>query len=121
MKSSFHRDEVVPVFLAVEEITKDVYAQAEFATPQNAGMFLGQLVAQSPQKIIAVTTDTLPPFADRIGAFGENMAVDRHPFALACGAHGIVHTRRPLAPKPSAAKNREPLKPKGRSSAIEIR
>ena len=115
-------DVSVPVFLAVEEITKDVYAQAEFATPQNASMFLGQLVAQSPQKIIAVTTDTLPPFADRIGAFGENVAaVGRHPFALACRDHGIVHTRKPLAPKPSEAKNRKPFKPKGRSSAVEIR
>jgi hypothetical protein len=50
-------DVVVPVFLAVEEITKDVYAQAEFATPQNASMFLGQLVGQSPRKINAVTTE----------------------------------------------------------------
>jgi hypothetical protein len=41
---------VVPVFLAVEEITKHVYAQAEFATPLNAGMFLSQLVGQFPQK-----------------------------------------------------------------------
>jgi transposase len=115
-------DVFVPVFLAVEEITKDVFAEAEFATPLNASMFLGQLVAQSPQKIIAVTTDTLPPFADRIGAFGEDVAaVGQHPFALTCRDHGIVHKRRPLAPKSSEANNREPLRRKGRSSAVEIR
>ena len=119
-RSDYIDDVFVPVFLAVEEITKDVYAQAEFATSQNAGMFLSQLVGQSPQKINAVTTDTRPPFADRIGTFGENVAaVGRHPFALACRVHGISHTRSQLAPKPFEAKNRKPLKPKGRS--VEIR
>jgi hypothetical protein len=70
---------VVPVFLAVEEITKHVCAQAEFLTPLNASMFLGQLVGQSPRKINAVTTDTRPPFADRIGTFGENVAAVGRP------------------------------------------
>ena len=46
-----------PVLLAVEEITKHVYAEVAEATPENAAAFLVNLVAQSPEKIIAVITD----------------------------------------------------------------
>jgi hypothetical protein len=80
------------VFLAIEEITKDVYAEVAVATPGNAAAFLSNLVAQSPEKIIAVATDILPTFTDWRAGFNENMAVGSHPFALACRAHGIVHT-----------------------------
>ena len=102
-----------PVLLAVEEITKHVYAEVAAATPENAAAFLVNLVAQSPEKIIAVATDIRPAFADWRAGFNEDMAsVGPHPFAVACRAHGIVHTRSP----PSHAKP-----PKIRSSALEIR
>jgi hypothetical protein len=110
---------VIPVFLAVEEITKHAYAQAEFATPLNASMFLGQLVGQFRQKINAVTTESLPVFTDCKVMPGVDMAAfSSHPFALACRAHGIAHT---LTSKPFEAKDRKPLKPKGRSLTVEIR
>jgi hypothetical protein len=48
-------------------------------------------------------------------------AVGRHPFALACRVHGIIHTLTPLAAKPFEANNRKPLKPKGRFPHVEIR
>ena len=112
----FHDDDnddvFVPVFLAVEEITREVYVQAEFVTPQNAGMFLGQLVNQFPQKINAVTTEPLPVFTDCRVMHGVDMA-----------AFGRIRWRSPAAPMESPtptsksfeAKDRKPLKPKGRS------
>ena len=85
---------IFPVLLAVEEITKHVYAEVAAATPENAAAFLGRLVDQSPQKIVAVTTDMDPTFTDRRAGFNEDMAaVGPHPFAVACRARGIVHTR----------------------------
>jgi hypothetical protein len=45
------------VFLAVEEVTKDVYAEVAVVTPENAAAFLVNLVAQFPEKIIAVASD----------------------------------------------------------------
>ncbi len=84
---------VVPVFLAVEEVTKDVYAEVATPTPENAAAFLAHLVAEFPQRIIAVTTDIRPIFTDWPGMFGEDMApVSPHPFAVACRAARIVHT-----------------------------
>src|SRR5208337_1744009 len=47
----------VPVFLAVEEVTKHAYGEVAEATPENAAAFLARLVAEFPQKIDAVTTD----------------------------------------------------------------
>jgi hypothetical protein len=82
------------VFLAVEEVTKDVYAEVAGPTPENAAAFLGRLVDQSPRKIIAVTTDIDPKFTDWRASFDENMAaVGPHPFAAACRDRGIAHRR----------------------------
>jgi hypothetical protein len=82
------------VFLAVEEITKDVYAEVSAATPEEATAFLVNLVAQSPQKIIAVSTEMHSAFTDWRAGFDEDMAsVGPHPFAVACRAHRIVHTQ----------------------------
>src|SRR5208337_520678 len=86
----------VPVFLAVEEVTKHAYAEVAEATPENAAAFLARLVAEFPQKIDAVTTDIRPAFAHLREAFGEDMgarAPGPHPFAVACRAKGIVHKR----------------------------
>src|SRR5271166_477961 len=41
----------VPVFLAVEEVTKHAYGEVAEATPENAAAFLARLVAEFPQKI----------------------------------------------------------------------
>jgi hypothetical protein len=100
------------VFLAIEEITKDVYAEVAVATPENAAGFLSNLVAQSPEKIIAVATDILPTFTDWRAGFNENMAVGSHPFAVACRAHGIVHTQS-VSPHAKSPK----IRPRG----VEIR
>jgi hypothetical protein len=94
----FHDDdflsEVAPVFLAVEEITKHVYAEAASPTPENAAAFLARLVGEFAQRIIAVTTDIHPLFADRRASFDEDMAAGSpHPFAVACRANRIAHVR----------------------------
>jgi hypothetical protein len=101
------------VFLAVEEITKDVYAEVSAATPENAAAFLARLVDQFPQTTAAVTTDILPAFTDWRAGFNEDMAsVGPHPFAVACRARGIVHARSiPPYTKP----------PKIRPHGVEIR
>ena len=104
---------IFPVLLAVEEITKDVYAEVAAATPEKAAAFLVNLVAQSPEKIIAVSTEMDPAFTDWRAGFNEDMAsVGPHPFAVACRAHGIAHTRS----TPPHAKS-----PKIRSPDVEIR
>jgi hypothetical protein len=81
----FHDDflgEIVSVFLAVEEVTKHLYAEIASPTPENAAAFLARLVAESPQRIVAVTTDIHPIFADWRASFNEDMAaVGPHPFA----------------------------------------
>jgi hypothetical protein len=101
------------VFVAVEEITKDVYAEVSAATPEKAAAFLVNLVAQSPEKIIAVSTEMHSAFTDWSAGFNEDMAsVGPHPFAVACRAHGIVHTR-------STPPHTKP--PKIRSPGVEIR
>jgi hypothetical protein len=96
------------VFLAVEEVTKRVYGEVTAPTPDNAATFLGHLVAESPQKIIAVATEMLSVFTDGIGTLDEDMAaVSPHPFAVACRAHAIVHTRSiPPQKKPPAIRSR---------------
>jgi hypothetical protein len=82
------------VFLAIEEITKDVYAEVKAATPEKAATFLVNLIAQFPKKIIAVATDILPAFADLKARFVEDMvSVGPHPFAVACRANGIHHAK----------------------------
>ncbi len=103
------------VFLAVEEVTKHAYAEVVEATPKYAAAFLGRLLAQFPQKITLVTTDIRPMFTDWPGMFGEDMAlVSPHPFAVACRANRIAHTRTiPPFTKPSMPKTRTP--------AVEIR
>ena len=86
--------EAFPVFLAVEEVTKSVYAEVGKATPANAAAFLDHLVAEFPQKINTVTTDIGPLFTDWRATSNENLAaVSPHPFAVACRANRIVHTR----------------------------
>jgi hypothetical protein len=101
------------VFVAVEEITKDVYAEVSSATPEKAAAFLVNLTAQSAEKIIAVSTEMHSAFTDWSAGFNEDMAsVGPHPFAVACRARGIVHTRSP----PPHAKPQ-----KIRSRGIEIR
>jgi hypothetical protein len=101
------------VFLAVEEITKDVYAEVSAATPERAAAFLVNLVAQSPEKIIAVSTEMHSAFTDWRAGFDEDMAsVGPHPFAVACRTRGIVHARSiPPHTKP----------PKIRCPGVEIR
>ena len=84
----------VPVFLAVEEVTKHAYGEVADATPENAAAFLARLVAEFPQKIDAVTTDIRPAFVHLREASGEGKPEIRpHPFAVACSAKGIVHKR----------------------------
>jgi hypothetical protein len=95
-------DLMFPVLLAIEEITKHVYAEVASPTPEKAAGFLSNLVAQFAEKIIAVATDMQPAFTDWRAGFNEDMAsVGPHPFAVACRAHGIAHTRStPPHPKP---------------------
>ena len=93
----FHDDivgEIIFVLLAVEEITKHVYAEVASPTPENAAAFLARLVSEFPQRIIAVTTDIHPIFTDRRASFDEDMAAGSpHPFAVACRANRIAHVR----------------------------
>jgi hypothetical protein len=105
-----------PVFLAVEKITKLVYAEVgKAATPTNAAAFLAGLVDASPQKINTVTTDITPAFTDWSGAsYGNLAAVSSHPFAVACRANRIVHT-------PTISPSQKCSEPKRRSHAVEIR
>ena len=85
---------IFPVLLAVEEITKYVYAEVAAATPEDAAAFLTNLVAQFSEKIIAVATEIRLTFTDWKAGFNEDMAlVGPHPFAVACRAHGIAHIR----------------------------
>jgi hypothetical protein len=95
------------ILLAIEEITKDVYAEVKATTPENAAAFLANLVAHFPEKIIAVATDIRPAFTDWRAGFNEDMAVGPHPFAVACRAQGIVHIR-PTPPHTHAPKIRSP-------------
>jgi hypothetical protein len=53
------------VFLAVEEITKDVYAEVAEPAPEKAAAFLGRLVDQSPQKNLC-GNDGHPPGIHRL-------------------------------------------------------
>jgi hypothetical protein len=106
---------VFPVFLAVEEITKQLYAEVAGATPENAAAFLDHLVAEFQQKIIAVTTDIRPMFTDWRATFNEDMAeVGPHLFAVACRANRIVHTR-------TIPASEKPIEPRRRPNAVEIR
>ena len=90
---------IFPVLLAVEEITKHVYAEVAGATPESAAAFLTNLVAQSPEKIIAVSTEMHSAFTDWRAGFDEDMAaVGPHPFAVACRARAIRHDR-PTSPQ----------------------
>jgi hypothetical protein len=94
----FHDDhflgEAVFVFLAVEEVTKHLYAEVAGPTPENAAAFLARLAAEFPQRIIAVTTDIHPIFTDWRASFDEDMAaVGPHPFAVACRTNRIAHRR----------------------------
>jgi hypothetical protein len=106
--------EVPPVFLAVEVITKHVYAAVGKATPKNAAAFLDRLVAQFPQKINKVTTDITPLFTYPEATSGGNLAVGQHPFAVACRANGVVHTQK-IPPF------QEHSEPKRRSRPVGIR
>jgi hypothetical protein len=100
--------EIPPVFLAVEEVTKHVYAVVGEATPKNAAAFLAHLVAEFPQKINNVTTDITLLFTYWGSTSGGDLAaVGQHPFAIACRANGIVHTQTiPPFQKPSEPKRR---------------
>ena len=85
---------VIPIFLAVEEVTKYVYGEVAKPYAVNAAAFVDHLVAAFPRKIQAVTTEVEPVFTNCKATFGENFAaVSSHPFAVACRAHRIVHTR----------------------------
>jgi hypothetical protein len=103
------------VFLAVEENTKEVYAEFAEFTPENAATFLTHLVAECPPKIFAVATDISPIFTAANAMFGEYIAtVGPHPFAVVCRANRIDHAARiPRYPKPS--------KPKKGARTAEIR
>jgi hypothetical protein len=104
---------VYQVFLAIEEITKDVYAEVANPTPENAAGFLGRLADHFPQRVIGVATDNGPPFTDGMGTWDESIArISYHPFAIACQSRGIAHNRSiPPHTKP----------PEIRSPAVEIR
>ena len=85
---------VFTVLLAVEEVTKHLYAEVAEPTPENAAAFLAHLVAEFPQRIIAVSTNIHPAFADWRATFDEDMAeVSPHPFAVVCRVNKMVHTR----------------------------
>jgi hypothetical protein len=87
-------DLLFPVLLAVEEITKHVYAEVAEATPESAAAFLANLVTQFAEKNFIVATEMLPPFTYYTCSLDEDTAaVSRHPFAAACRAHRIVHIR----------------------------
>jgi hypothetical protein len=84
--------EVPPVFLAVEDATREVYAQVATTTPKTAAAFLDRLVTQFPQKINKVTTvsqRTLFTYWEPMS--GGNLAAD--------GRHG---SRSPAAPTGSS-------------------
>jgi transposase len=94
------------VFLAVEEVTKHLYAEAAGRSPEDAAAFLARLVAQFPQKTAAVTTEIRPAFTDWRAGFNENMAaVGPHLFAVACRTNGVFHARSipPCAKPPKIA------------------
>lgn len=83
-----------PILLAIEEVTKHLYAEVAEPTPENAAAFLARLVDQFPEITAGVITDIRPAFTDWRAGFNENMAaVGPHPFAVACRAHRIVHSR----------------------------
>jgi hypothetical protein len=109
--------EAVPVFLAVEEVTKHVCAAVAVgkATPESAAAFLALLIAEFPQMINKVTTDIHPVFTDcGTTSSGNLAAVSSHPFAVACRANRILHTR-------TIPPSQECSEPKRRSRAVEIR
>jgi transposase len=107
--------ETLPIFLAVEKVTKVVCAAVGKATPTNAATFLAILVAEFPQMINKVTTDIVPLFTDWSGtSYGNLAAVSSHPFAVACRANRILHTR-------TIPPSQEWSEPKRRSHAVEIR
>jgi hypothetical protein len=84
---------VIPVFLAVENVSKHLYAEIAQASPETAATFLDRLVAEFPQRIHTVTTDASPIFTDWVPMSNVDMAaVGSHPFAVACRANRIVHT-----------------------------
>jgi hypothetical protein len=98
--------------LAVEEITKHLYAEVASPTLENAAAILARLVAEFPQRIVVAATDVHPVFTDRRAAFNEDMAeVGPHPFAVACRANRIAHVRTVSRKLPEL---------KVRSSAVEI-
>ncbi len=87
--------ELCHVLLAVEEVTQEMYAETGADTAEAMAAFLGRLIAEFPQKkIIAVRTNIDPAFTDLRGAFDEDMALfSDHPFAKACRANDVAHTR----------------------------
>jgi hypothetical protein len=94
------------VFLAVQENTKQVYAEFAELTPENAAAFLVHLVDECPPKIFAVATDISPLLTNSNAMFGEYIAtVGPHPFAVVCRANRIDHAARiPRYSKPSEPK-----------------
>ena len=120
---------VLHVFLAVEEVTKQMYAEVRAATPEDAADFLAHLVAEFSQSILRVTTDILPIFTDWRAHFNEDMAeVSPHPFSVACRDNRIVHTRtippyqKPIEWKlPSATVDIQYYQPRGQSASLPAR
>jgi hypothetical protein len=107
--------ETFPVFLAVEEVTKHVFAAVGKVTPESAAAFLALLVAEFPQNINIVTTGITPLFTDCGATSSGNLAaVSSHPFAVACRANRIVQTR-------TITPAQKLFQPKRRSHAVEIR
>ena len=112
------RDEIrgvlLTVLLAVEEVTKHLYAEVARDTPRAAAAFLAHLVDDFPQRIIAVTSYIHPAFTDWSATFDEDMAeVSPHPFSMVCRANRIVHTRSVSPPS-------KPFSQKYRAGAVEI-
>ena len=68
-----------------------------------------------PQRIIAVSTNIHPAFADWRATFDEDMAeVSPHPFAVVCRVNKMVHTRM-VSPRPKS------YNPQWRAQSVKIR
>jgi hypothetical protein len=100
------------VFLAVEEITKDVYAEVSAATPENAAAFLVNLVAQSPERSLRSAPKCIrrSPTGERVSTKTWRRSVlirSRSPAApVGSSTLGRSHpTRSPLKSAPQASKS----------------
>jgi hypothetical protein len=79
------------VFMAIEETTKQVYADVfDYANAAAAAQFMLDLVERTPQKVISVTTEEIDVFGGINADFHNNIA---KAFSRACTATGVSHRR----------------------------